>query len=300
MPGQAGYFAIYVRGEAYGINNFEDMGDGTIMDHATDLQWQKTDSGQGMIWQHALAHCEGMALAGHQDWRLPGAKELQSLVDYSRSPGSTNSAAIDPIFSTSAITNEAGQTDYPCFWSSTTHASTRSGFDGAAAAYVAFGRAMGYMGGWTDVHGAGAQRSDPKTGNPDDYPTGHGPQGDAIRIYNHVRCVRAGGVRVDYDPPVDGDIPSDGDDPPVDGDEPPPDGDEPVGPVSCSEDADCLEPGNCPLDAALGCVCRPRPDGGDFCVPSCNTNDDCPAPPDMTLTCDQQMGICVPEGGPPN
>ena len=45
---------------------------------------------------------------------------------------------------------------------------------------------------WTDVHGAGAQRSDPKSGNPDDYPTGKGPQGDAIRIYNFVRLVRGG------------------------------------------------------------------------------------------------------------
>jgi uncharacterized protein (TIGR03437 family) len=51
---------------------------------------------------------------------------------------------------------------------------------------------MGYMdGAWQDVHGAGAQRSDPKNGNPADYPTGHGPQGDAIRIYNFVRLVRA-------------------------------------------------------------------------------------------------------------
>ena len=52
---------------------------------------------------------------------------------------------------------------------------------------------MGYMsvfGGWIDVHGAGAQRSDPKTGNPANYPTGFGPQGDAIRISNYVRLVR--------------------------------------------------------------------------------------------------------------
>ncbi len=39
-------------------------------------------------------------------------------------------------------------------------------------------------------NGTGAQRSDPKTGNPADYPQGHGPQGDAVRIYNYVRCVR--------------------------------------------------------------------------------------------------------------
>ena len=46
-------------------------------------------------------------------------------------------------------------------------------------------------GNWLDVHGAGAQRSDPKVGDPADYPTGHGPQGDAIRIYNMVRLVRS-------------------------------------------------------------------------------------------------------------
>jgi len=41
------------------------------------------------------------------------------------------------------------------------------------------------------IHGAGAQRSDPKSGDPDDWPTGNGPQGDAIRINNYVRLVRS-------------------------------------------------------------------------------------------------------------
>lgn len=49
---------------------------------------------------------------------------------------------------------------------------------------------MSVFGGWIDVHGAGAQRSDAKTGNPANFPTGFGPQGDAIRIYNYVRLVR--------------------------------------------------------------------------------------------------------------
>ena len=43
---------------------------------------------------------------------------------------------------------------------------------------------------YTDVHGAGAQRSDPKTGDPRNFPHGRGPQGDVIRILNYVRCVR--------------------------------------------------------------------------------------------------------------
>ncbi len=49
---------------------------------------------------------------------------------------------------------------------------------------------MGFMDFWQDVHGAGAQRSDPKDGDPSLYPNGNGPQGDAIRINNYVRCVR--------------------------------------------------------------------------------------------------------------
>jgi hypothetical protein len=43
---------------------------------------------------------------------------------------------------------------------------------------------------FADVHGAGAQRSDPKAGDPTAFPHGRGPQGDVIRINNYVRCVR--------------------------------------------------------------------------------------------------------------
>jgi hypothetical protein len=41
-----------------------------------------------------------------------------------------------------------------------------------------------------DVHGAGAQRSDPKTGEA----MSRGPQGDMIRVKNYVRSVRGGVV----------------------------------------------------------------------------------------------------------
>jgi len=195
------FFVLYVRGNSnYGQNAFMDGGNGTITDNATGLTWSQSDSGSpstgsgrgGMNWESALAYCEGSTAAGFDDWRLPSAKELQSIVDYTRSPDTTNSAAIDPIFSVTSITNEAGQTDYPFYWSSTTHAD--SGGRGSFAAYVSFGRALGYMNNWVDVHGAGAQRSDPKTGSASEYPQGHGPQGDAVRVENYVRCVRGGDV----------------------------------------------------------------------------------------------------------
>ena len=186
------YYALYVRGNPqYGKNRFRGNGDGTVTDEATGLTWQQADSGKAMDWQHALAYAEGLALGGHDDWRLPNAKELQSIVDYSRAPDTTGSAAIDPLFACTSITNEAGQKDFGCYWTGTTHVGVRNG--GACAAYLSFGRAMGNMRGrWMDVHGAGAQRSDPKGGNPADYAQGRGPQGDAVRVLNYVRCVRGG------------------------------------------------------------------------------------------------------------
>ncbi len=166
-------------------------GDGTVTDLATGLMWMQTDSAVGLNWEEALAYAEDLNHGAHDDWRLPHAKELQSIVDYTRSPDTTESAAIDPIFQIDTLFNEAGQLDYPFYWTSTTHVSTAPGNAYASAAYIAFGRAMGYMRNqWMDVHGAGAQRSDPKQGNPTDFRWGRGPQGDNIRIYNHVRCVR--------------------------------------------------------------------------------------------------------------
>jgi len=212
-------YVRYVRGtQDYGVNDFVDNTDGTITDRATGLMWAKEDSGQGMNWQEALAWVQQKNAGnflGYNDWRLPNAKELQSIVDYTRSPSITGSAAINPLFGVSQITDEGGKTNYPFYWTGTTHADSNN--RGRFAVYVCFGEALGYMptpGGGRrmpqvgqeprgqqpipdfgnyqllDVHGAGAQRSDPKTGNVADYPYGHGPQGDVVRIYNYVRCVR--------------------------------------------------------------------------------------------------------------
>jgi len=194
--GRKAFYVFFVRGnENYGKNNFVDNADSTITDQATGLMWMTEDSGKGMNWQEALEYAENCTYGGYDDWRLPDAKELQSIVDYGRSPGTTQSAAIDAKFCCTKITNEAGLDDYPFYWTSTTHEAypRANNAIGGSACYLSFGRAMGYMsqfGGWIDVHGAGAQRSDPKSGSVDDYPTGFGPQGDARRIYNFVRLVR--------------------------------------------------------------------------------------------------------------
>jgi len=84
-------------------DRFVDNGDGTVTDHCTGLMWQKdlpdlnrdgvADDLDYVRLCEALAYCEGLSLAGHDDWRLPNIRELQSIVDYGR-PG----AAIDPVF----------------------------------------------------------------------------------------------------------------------------------------------------------------------------------------------------------
>jgi hypothetical protein len=83
---------------------FSDNGDGTVTDICTGLEWQKEPAdvnGDGLftypddapLWCNALAYCEGLSLAGHDDWRLPNVRELQSIVDYGRLE-----PAIDPAF----------------------------------------------------------------------------------------------------------------------------------------------------------------------------------------------------------
>lgn len=181
------YFRLVRDNESYGKNDFVDNNNGTITDNATGLTWQKADNNKGLNWHEALQYAENLNLGGYDDWRLPNAKELQSIVDYTRSPETSQSAAIDPIFQISTITNEAKEQDYPYFWSSTTHLDGRVAED--SAVYIAFGKALGNMRDTVmDVHGAGAQRSDPKTGKA----ISRGPQGDYIRVDNYVRAVRGG------------------------------------------------------------------------------------------------------------
>ena len=92
---------------------FTDNGDGTVTDQCTGLMWQKLNGndGIGLNWCSALDYCENLELAGHDDWRLPNMRELESLVDYGRF-----APAIHSIFSAlSAV-----------YWSSTSSAGNRN------------------------------------------------------------------------------------------------------------------------------------------------------------------------------
>lgn len=184
-----GYFRLVRGNTSYGENIFVDNSDGTISDLATGLMWEMADDGKVRDWKEALSYTEGLTLAGHDDWRMPNVKELQSIVDYSKSPKTTNSAAISELFLLSEIEDPNGDTNYGYYWSSTTHQDGRN--KSASASYIAFGEAQGKMFGQVlDVHGAGSVRSDPKSGNMSDYPTYFGPQGDVRYVYNYVLAVR--------------------------------------------------------------------------------------------------------------
>lgn len=75
---------------------FVDNQDGTISDLEHGTMWQKGDDGIERSWQEALTYCENLELAGHDDWLLPKAYQLEGLIDTANSP------AIAPVFAVKA------------------------------------------------------------------------------------------------------------------------------------------------------------------------------------------------------
>ncbi|WP_372744901.1 DUF1566 domain-containing protein [Lutibacter sp.] len=175
-----GCFVRAVRGEegVYGVNDFSSNGDGTVTDNATGLMWQQVDDGNTYDWKSALAYASNSELAGYTDWRLPNAKELQSIVDYEK----TTIPAIDETYFTCTDSDS-------WFWTSTTQGDFKY-----TAIYIAFGKAYSKENSsatdYYDWHGAGAQRSDPKYGDPEDYILESVNASDLIRVKNYVRLVR--------------------------------------------------------------------------------------------------------------
>ncbi len=115
-PGQNGFYATGCPSEG----RFVDNEDGTVTDTCTGLMWQQdsfdlsgdgvvTNPGDGVAWSEALAYCENLVVAGHDDWRLPNVRELQSIVDYGR-----YGTSIDPILGTTLRNSHILG-----FWSST-------------------------------------------------------------------------------------------------------------------------------------------------------------------------------------
>ena len=89
--------------------------DKVYTDSATGLIWQTTDTKKD--WEAAIAYCEELDYAGHQDWHLPSIRALETLVVITN-PG----MAIDLI--------AFPQTKPSHYWSATTY----EGRDSAAYA----------------------------------------------------------------------------------------------------------------------------------------------------------------------
>jgi hypothetical protein len=128
---------------------FEDNGDGTITDLNTRLVWEKKVAGDSVanpanlhdadnahIWSDDLGFVQltlwdwlddvnaegGTGFAGHDDWRIPNAKELQSIIDYE-----VSSPAAGSIWDSGTCSSCTIITDPTCsctasadYWSSTT------------------------------------------------------------------------------------------------------------------------------------------------------------------------------------
>jgi hypothetical protein len=180
-------FIRAVRGNSsYGINSFVDNSDGTVTDKASGLMWSQDDNGKGLSWQDALAYAESATTGGYDDWRLPNAKELQSIANYS----GVFPAMDTTVFNLSKLTNTKGQVDYPFYWSSTSN--PIEGSDGAVevGTVYAWVLAAGYNTDpeGNDLHGAGSVVFTPKSEE------NFSERDPEIHRYNYVRLVRGGNV----------------------------------------------------------------------------------------------------------
>lgn len=181
-----GCFVRAVRGKTtlYDME-YKDNKDKTISDKSTSLMWAQDDSGVKMNWSDALEYAKNSKLAGHNDWRLPNSKELQSLVDYEKK----DFPAINTKFFNTTVKSFKTEKDAYYFWSSTTQGDFKY-----TGIYIAFAQAWSKKNSdateYFDWHGAGAQRSDPKSGVPADYELASEMASDYISIINWVRLVR--------------------------------------------------------------------------------------------------------------
>ena len=90
------------------IEDYVDNGDGTVTHKKTCLMWKRCSEGQTWEYDRCVGKIstfkwgkimpkgkqrQWAAFAGHDDWRVPSAEELQSIIDRTRVEPSINSYA---------------------------------------------------------------------------------------------------------------------------------------------------------------------------------------------------------------
>ncbi|MSQ83677.1 MAG: DUF1566 domain-containing protein [Myxococcales bacterium] len=84
----------------------------TVLDTTTKLTWQRFVPSAAATWQGAKDACKALALAGG-GWRLPGVRELATLVDLGQ---------LNPAIDKTAFPNTPAES----FWSATAYSGSSS------------------------------------------------------------------------------------------------------------------------------------------------------------------------------
>lgn len=126
-----GQDGAYQKGVA---NSFTDNGDGTVTDNKSGLQWEKLDDNNvggvhdlnlQYTWAQAfsvkIAHLNVFNFAGHNDWRLPNVKELQSLTDFSAPLNAFTFSTFNTGCAPSCTVLTCSCSSYFYYWSSTSY-----------------------------------------------------------------------------------------------------------------------------------------------------------------------------------
>ncbi|CRI67783.1 hypothetical protein THIOKS1800001 [Thiocapsa sp. KS1] len=107
---------------------YRDLGDGTVLDKQTDLQWMRCALGQRWDWSTCVGEAEKLewdemftrvdalnrqgGFAGHLDWRVPTIDELKTIIIKERRP----------CFDEVAFPNSPNNCPSVVFWSSSPYA----------------------------------------------------------------------------------------------------------------------------------------------------------------------------------